>query len=150
MTDPDRNNDQRYSDALELVEFIVMAFDIETKGEGGRNSGAIGMSGCRVFNILAKKPGAFVGLVPLRYSDLAEESGLSSSTIDRAVDRLIEHLLISVIDGSGQSTGRMALLHLPPRVLSLYERRERRPASGSCPVPRAEVAKALALLSKEV
>ncbi|GAA0661567.1 DNA-binding transcriptional ArsR family regulator [Sphingomonas insulae] len=149
MTDPDKSNDQHYFDALKLVEWIVMAFDIETKGEGGRNSGAIGMSGCRVFNTLARKPGAFVRLVPLRYSELVEESGLSRSTIGHAVDRLIEHLLLSVVGRSGDPTGRMAMLHLPPRVLSLYERREGRPGSSREPVPRAEVAKALAVLSRE-
>lgn len=149
MTDPDQNNDQRYFDALELVEYIVMAFDVETKGEGGRNSGAIGMSGCRVFNTLARKPGAFVELVPLRYSDLAEESSLSRSTIGHAVDRLVEHLLISVVGRSGRPTGRMALLHLPPRVVSLYERHERKPTSSSGPVPRTEVEKALAVLGKK-
>ncbi len=149
MMDSDLSNEPRYFDALELVEYIVMAFDIETKGEGGRNSGAIGMSGCRVFNTLARRPGAFVRLVPLRYSDLAEASGLSRSTIGHAVDRLVEHLLLSDVGRSGDPAGRMAMLHLPPRVLSLYERREGRPGSSRGPVSRAEVAKALAVLSRE-
>lgn len=149
MTDPQQSNDRRYLEALELVEHIVMAFDIETKGKGGRHSGAIGTSGCRVFNTLARRPGAFVRLVPLRYSDLAEASGLSRSTIGHAVDRLIEHLLLSVVGRSGDPAGRMAMLHLPPKVLSSYERREGRPGLSRGSVSRAEVAKALAVLSRE-
>jgi hypothetical protein len=149
MTDPDQNNDQRYFDALDLVEYIVMAFDIETKGEGGRNSGAIGMSGCRVFNTLARRPGAFAQGVPLRYPELVEESGLSRSAIVHAVDRLIEHLLISVVGHSGHPATRIVLLHLPPRVLSLYERREQWLATSREPVSRDEMERTLVLLSEE-
>lgn len=102
---------QRYFEAPRLVENITTAFDIETKGEGGRNSGAIGMSGCRVFNTLARKPGAFVQLVPLRYSDLVVESDLSRSAVGHAVNRLLQHILIQVVDPAGRPAGRMALLH---------------------------------------
>jgi hypothetical protein len=80
---------------------------------------------------------------------LVEESGLSGSAIGHAVDSLIEHLLISVVGHSGNPAGRMVLLHLPPRVLSVYERRGRRLASSRGPVSRDDVERALAVLSEE-
>ena len=150
MTDPDQIDNQRYFEALELVGNIITAFDIETKGEGGRNSGAIGMSGCRVFNTLARKPGAFVQLVPIRYSDLIVESGLSRSAVGHAVKRLLQNILISIVVSEGRPAVRMALLHLPPRVLSLYERRERRSATSLGPVSRDELERALAVLGGKV
>ena len=107
--------------ALRLIHDIASDFDITTKGQGGRNTGAIGSAGCRILDKLALKRGAFARPVPFRRDELYEATGMTEGTVARAMKRLIEQGFLTV---SGPRTAPMAMLHLPSQAIAAHEHRQ--------------------------
>ena len=132
--------------ALRLIHDIASDFDITTKGQGGRNTGAIGSAGCRILDKLALKRGAFARPVPFRRDELYEETGMTEGTVARAMKRLIEQGFLTV---SGPRTAPMAILHLPSHAIVAHEHRQQEWAheyGGG--TDRIDLAEALALLDE--
>lgn len=119
-------SNQKYeeqAEALSLIRSIATAFDIMTKGQGGKYTGAIGSAGRGIIDALAIKRGAFVRPVPFKYIELCEYTGLSSPTIASAMKRLIEHGFVTI---SGSRIARMAMLSLPGKAIAAFEQRQER------------------------
>ena len=137
---------EQQAEVLRLVSEIASDFDIATKGQGGGYSGAIGGAGCRLFDELALKKGAFARPVPFRRDELYEATGMTEGTVARAMKRLIEQGFLIV---SGSRTAPMAMLHLPSQAIAAFEHRQaewaQRIDSGMAQI---DLGKTLALLDE--
>ena len=137
---------EQQADVLRLVSKIASDFDIATKGQGGRNTGAIGGAGCRILDKLVLNRGAFARPVPFRRDELYEATGMTEGTVARAMTRLIEQGFLTV---SGPRTAPMAMLHLPVQAIAAFEHRQQEWAQEhGGGTDRIDLVKALALLDE--
>lgn len=114
---------EEQAEALSLIGRIATAFDIMTKRQGRKYTGAIGTAGRGIIDALAMKRGAFFRPVPFKYIELCENTGLSRGTIASAMKRLIEQEFVTI---SGSRIALMAKLSLPGKAIAAFEQEQRR------------------------
>ena len=114
---------EEQAEALRIIGSIATAFDVATKRQGGKYTGAIGSAGRCIIDALAMKRGAFFRPVPFKYVELCESTGFSRSTISCGMKRLIEHEFVTI---SGSRIARMAMLSLPGKAIAAFEQYQER------------------------
>lgn len=115
---------EEQAEALSLIGRIATEFDIMTKRQGRKYTGAIGSAGRGIIDALAMKR-AFFRPVTFKYIELCENTGLSRSTIASAMKRLIEQEFVTI---SGSRIALMAKLSLPGKAIAAFEQEQSRSA----------------------
>ena len=152
MAGRSKHPSDEWHNALELLERILEAHDLEVRrGTGRHTNGALGPITQRVFRTLATVPGAFTRPVPFDRKDVAVHSGCSEPTVSKALARLADAGMATV---SGKRGAWLVQLYLPSHIFAAYEAYERRSAERDSeypagPVPQQELARVLALLDQE-